>query len=438
MPRATGKASGPDKVLRSTRSSGVQKSSPPLAPSERRTRSARVEGQYSEVKAKPRPATSAKPKANLPSYTSYLHRPQQEVSSDPNQRTRLFAVPVEITREVASHLSPAHAVCLTLTCKLALQTLGTSSWNHESVRQRWHLDPLTNICQRTALLELLVHDLQHQDMVYCERCNSIHGPLKKPSDHRETKLTKYCWGQDAAIDYPRSELGGYSLVFDHIRQVFETTAPNSSLEVEYLCGAYEIPHPNFHYTISTSGRRLNGNLVVQHEYVFQSQSSKTPLKPTDVLNLPLRVCPHQSTTVVAPTEARYAKNKLNSPLFTYSITCAFPVAQRTSVPPRKNFRNPTPLEEQMLVAIDTEENPILRCRYCPTKWKVEYADGSASRALGAHELKVTVWHCFYNELYRAAKVWPWFVRRGALNLGKSKMNTEFWSQTRSFVDFEVE
>ncbi|KAH8204186.1 hypothetical protein TruAng_001606 [Truncatella angustata] len=436
MPRTAPKESVSNRALRSTRSFGVQKPSTPPTSRKRRTRNIRVEGQYKEGHVQTQPGAGRKPKKALASY----FQPSQNEASDPNRRAALFTVPVEMLRAISSHLPPASAVCLTLTCKLAVQTLGTTSWNDERVRRRRYLDYHMGRHHRSSLIELLFHDLRPLDMIYCERCTTIHGPLKRPSAHRETKLTKYCWGQDAIIDYyPKSELGGYSLVFDHIKHVIETTSPNSSCPIEYLSGSFQIPNPNLHYTLSTSSRGINGNIIIRHDYVFRTSSPKMPLKVTDVLGLPLRICPHQSTTTMTPPSGRYTRNPSpNGPLFTHSIAYAFPVSQRTGVPQNKIFRKPTPLEEQMLRSLDLGEEKIMRCRCCPTKWDVNYSEARASSTAGRGELTITVWHCLYSQLYMAARVWPWFVRREGQLLGKSKMNTEFWSQTRSFADFKTD
>ncbi|KAI0008411.1 hypothetical protein F4779DRAFT_450955 [Xylariaceae sp. FL0662B] len=382
----------------------------------------------------PKAATRRRAKKPLP---SYFQRSAADESLDPNQHIRLFALPREVIREIASKLHPESAVCLTLTCKLALHILGCSCWTDESVQKRWNRNPETNIEHRPLLLELLYRDIQTPGYELCPRCCTLHPPLKRPSEHPRTPMTKYCWGQDAVIDYlPRSEDGrGYSLVFAHIKSVLSSTSPDSGSPIEYLSGSFEVPHHRLHYTVSTSARWTNGNLILQHDYTFRPFSPKTPLKATDVLDLPFRICPHQSTTTERPPHNRYTPDKRpNGPLLTHSIVAVLPVSQQTGVAKPAAFRKPTSSEQLMMSSADRGEEVTYRCRGCPTKWQVDYGLADGVR----RELRIRVFHCFYKELHMAARVWPWFVRREGELLGKDKRNSEFWSQGRTYVDFRIE
>ncbi|KAF7523503.1 hypothetical protein G7054_g11731 [Neopestalotiopsis clavispora] len=428
-----------ERILRPTRNSGVQKSTAASISERRQTRTRRVEGLCTEAEAQAKPAPKRASKKATP---LYLQRSEADAQADPNQGTALFVLPGEILHAIASHLPPASVICLTLTCKLALHSLGTSSWGDGRIRQRRHWDSEMRMHHRASLIELLSRDLRDLDMAQCDRCFTIHGPLKRPRDHRETKLTKPCWGQNAIIDYyPKSELEGYSLVWEHIRHALEISSVDTDSSIEYLSGSFQVQHPSLHYTLSTSGSRVDGNLVIRHDYRFRALSAKVQLTAGQILGMPMRICPHQSTLTVPLSSARWSKpNKqfLNGPLFTQSIASAFPVAQKTGVPAPKLFRKPTPIEERMLESLEAGEDTHMSCRFCSTKWAARYAEKRSSGKGKSGELTVTVWHCFYKELYMAAKVWPWLVWRGASNLGKAKMNTEFSSQSRSFPDFRIE
>ncbi|KAI1383616.1 uncharacterized protein F4822DRAFT_434730 [Hypoxylon trugodes] len=379
--------------------------------------------------------SKAKTKKPLP---SYLQRNKADAASDPNRKTWLFKFPRELLHHISSYLSPESAICLTLTCKLALHTLGTSWWEDEGIRKRWYVDPTTMSVPRTLLMELLCRDAEELGLEFCKACNTLHPPLKRPNEHRQTKLTKYCWGQDAIIDYlPQGKDGlGYGLVFDHIKQAMSTASPDSSVPIEHLSGSFRVPHPYLNYSVSSSARRIEGNLVLRHEYCF-SHSSRAVLKATDILDLPFRICPHQTVIVEPPPKNRYIRNSnSNGPLFTHSIVSAFPVLRRAGVPKPCVFRKSTPLERQMMFSADNGEDVIFKCRSCATKWKVEYLRGSDGE--GRAEIRIAVYHCFFKELYSAARCWPWLVRREGELLGEGKRNSEYWSQGRSYSDFKID
>ncbi|KAI0148248.1 hypothetical protein F4776DRAFT_306400 [Hypoxylon sp. NC0597] len=417
--------------LRSTTTSRVQKSKASTSTtSSRRLRKATVEnqGQSDTSRLKPKKASP-----------SYLQRSEDQASSDPNRNTRLFALPREIIQEISSHLPIESTICFTLTCKLALHILGTSCWEDERIRKRWIRDSITALVPRTSFLELLHRDVEGAGLKFCKACNTLHPPLKKPSEHRQTKLTKYCWGQAAIVDYlPQSEDGlGFSLVFYHIKEVMASTPPDSNGPIEYLSGSFRVPHPHLNYTVSSSARRINGNLILRHDYHFSPLSSKTPLKATDILDLSFRICPHQTTSRDAPPQNRYIKSsKLNGPLFTHSIVSSFPTSKRTGVPKTSAFRPPTSLESKQMASVDNDEAVIFKCRSCPTKWQVKYSSSNARDE--REELVATVFHCFHKDIYSAAKSWRFFVRREGGLLGEGKRNSEFWSQGRTYPDFKIE
>ncbi|KAI1382428.1 hypothetical protein F4677DRAFT_458540 [Hypoxylon crocopeplum] len=394
-----------ERILRSTARSRVQKSTTPVNTSSNR-----------RVRQTPPKVLKAKLKKFLP---LYHNRSEADASWDSNRNTWLLALPREVFREIASYLPPESIVCLTLTCKLALHTLGMSSWADKRICKRWFTDYASMLQPRSLFLELLARDVEHE--------------------HRQNKLTKYCWGQDAIVDYlPKGKDGrGYSLVFDHIDYALGSTSPTSNSPIDYLSGSFQVPTPNLIYTLSSSARRVGCNLILRHDYNLSPSSPRTPLKAIDVLSLPLRICPHQTTETGPPPKSRYTTDtNPNSPLCTHSIVSAFPTFHRAGVPQASAFRKPTLLERRMMTSADGGEDVVFKCRFCPTKWRVEYQGGAGGD--GRDGLTITVFHCFFKDLSSAAKSWPRFVRREGELLGKGKRNSEFWSQGRTYADFKVE
>ncbi|KAI5922641.1 hypothetical protein F4810DRAFT_672092 [Camillea tinctor] len=425
----------PGRVLRSTRNSKVHKPTKSRNPTNNGNALARVRLRKTVVQNQdPNPRTpKSKSKNPLPSYLIWS---ESNVLTDPNRHTWLFDFPVEIVQRVASFLPLESTVCLTLSCKLALHILGTTSWTTDSIRKRWHRDPDSGEVHRTHLIELLSRDVKDLGIKSCTRCNTLHPPLKKPNEHQYTPLTKYCWGQNAVIDYLPQGLNGtgYGLVLEHIKHVLNSTLPDSSSPIEYLSGWYQAPNPRFHYSISSSGRYVNRNIIIQRDHIFQPLSAKTSVRVEDILNLPLRICPHQSTTIEEPPESRYlSDNRRNGPLLTWTVITAFPLSKRPRVLKSGGFRDPTALEQRMMSEADRGLDVTYRCRSCATKWRVEYGPNSNSGGL-----RISVFHCFYKELYTASVAWTHLVRREGRLLGKDKRNSEFWSRSKSSPDFRID
>ncbi|KAI0833939.1 hypothetical protein F5Y06DRAFT_181572 [Hypoxylon sp. FL0890] len=369
---------------------------------------------------------------------SYLQRSEADASSDTNRKTLFVVFPCEIIQEILSYLRLESVICLTLTCKLALHVLGTSSWEDETIRKRRRRDPPTKLVPRRSFLELLSRDVEGTGWVFCKACNTLHPPPKRPSEHHKTKLTKCCWGPDGIVDYlPQGEDGlGYSLVWPHIKVAMTSTSLDSTEPIDYLSGSFLVPHPYLNYTVSSSARRVNGNLILRHDYNFSPLLPEPPLKATDIIDLPFRICPHQTTSRDPPPENNYTDSKLNGPLLTHSIVSAFPVSKRTNAPESDAFRKPTPVESRLMASAGNDEEIIFRCRFCPTKWRVAYARGNKSDR--RDELIVAVFHCFYKQLSSAARYWHWFVRREGVSLGRERRNSEFWSPGRFYRDFKMD
>ncbi|KAF2094713.1 hypothetical protein NA57DRAFT_25498, partial [Rhizodiscina lignyota] len=360
---------------------------------------------------------------------------------DVNRNTPLFSLPVELIHEVAGHLSPEAAICLTLTCRYSLDILRTSSWAEPSIKKCRYISEGTGIEHRQVLLLLLERDTA--ELAYCPRCNTLHPSLKAPREHRQTKLTKSCLGQDAVIDYlSQGSSDGYSLVFPHIEKALKSYPEDDVVPeilgppIELLAGRFTIQHDRISYTLASSARRVGRNIIINHEHILRATTSKSRLRASDVLSLPLRLCPHQTTATSPPPPSRYTPPlRLNGPLLTHAIVAALPVTSKAGVLESNTFRVPTPLEREQMTAADAGGDVLWRCRNCPTKFRVQYrnTDGPSS---DNGELIITTWHCFGHDMYTAQKYWKMLVRREGGLLGRSTRNSEFWSSpVRSIPDF---
>jgi hypothetical protein len=239
-----------------------------------------------------------------------------------------------------------------------------------------------------------------------------------------------CMSQWGLIDYfpqVKNDDGspGYSLVYPHIQSVF---ASPSSLDT--LVGRFTADSTRFKYTLASSAAWVKGNLTLQHIHYFTPNPSFATLRLEDILNLPLQICPHHSTTTGTPTRSVHTPNRAaNGRILTHAIAAAFPLSQRTGIPKPDVFRAPTPLEKKQIALVESGEDVIWKCRGCATKFRVELADGS---------LLITSWHCFGSDLIHTVKYWKWLVRREAYNLGPGKRNSEFWYQSRTVPDFPIQ
>ncbi|KAK4222434.1 hypothetical protein QBC38DRAFT_489883 [Podospora fimiseda] len=393
-------------------------------------------------------------------------------------------LPLELLFEINSHLPSPSQISLTLTCKLALNILGKSSWAVLKRGQRFRHSPSESADEfyerifiakkaRTDSLKLLSLD----SCSYCKKCDILHPPLQPVSKHRINKhYTNLCWGADNLIDYwPFSACigGGYSLIWEHIRRVMAGEQGVEELNGEFE-NVYRVAGGRVQYRLKSEGMRTpgNGDVVLRHVHRFgrrileegekpgtkeiemgkakgqgkEKGGNKTErLIPADILELPFRICPHQSTATDAPLSSKVTKptkkkgdRDYNGPFFTYTLVKAFPKELQDKTRTKKDkvveFKNPTQLELKDMEAIDAgdiKDLPAFRCRSCPTKWKVEWEEDN-------EELKVTSWHCFYQDVQSAEKVWPWLVRTEATNLGRKRRNSEFWKQGRMIKEFEID
>lgn len=355
-----------------------------------------------------------------------IPRSQIEVEADPNRQLRLFSLPKELLQQIAHELPLASIMCLTLTCKEAANVIGAQSWVRYKKEKQWSLD-------RKDFCRLVVKDWGHL-LEYCACCNALHPPMQPARSHRETKLTKFCFGQDAMVDYlPKDESHGYGLVFAHVNNAMELSGAFAGKNdfgplIEALSGDFTIAKNDLLWRLESTGRRVDGNLVVKHVHTFRSENKKS-LRAADLLSLPIRLCPHQSTSTRLPERSQYIKGaEQNGPLLTHAIISAFPTAARGSVSIAA-FKQPTPSEQEQMTKAQTAELSYWRCRSCLTKYCVEHLKDA---------LVITSWHSFGRDLYHASKYWKWLVRREGKLLGTDKRNDEWWSPSRTVPDFMCE
>jgi len=283
-------------------------------------------------------------------------------------------------------------------------------------------------------MQCLIRDAP-EALTFCVYCNTLHPPLKPPRTHRVTKLTKICMSQWAVVDYfpqvrDEEQERGYSLLHAHIKEVFEKRVTEPAA-IKLLSGEYATTiHPAFDYDLVSLASWVDNRLVLQHTHLFRPKS-RTPIKLEDILALPVRLCPHNSTTTETTEKARYVGKSTtsNAPLLTHAITTAFPPNQRTGLAKPSAFRNATPSEQEQMDRADAGEDVLWKCRGCTTKFKIAMAKEGG--------LEITSWHCFGADLLHANKYWEWLVRREVANLGAGKRNSEFWFPARTVPDFKV-
>lgn len=391
-----------------------------VLPTRRQTRS----GQQSSSSA-PAPASTTR-RTKKPPSLAFLSRTQHVINADPNRRTCLFTLPRELLVQIASNLPLVSVICLTLTCKEAAEAIGTESWAKYRKEKQWLMD-------REEFFDLLAKDWGDV-LEFCPRCDTLHPPLQPPRSHRETRVTKCCFGQDAMIDYlPQDAIHGYNPVFHHIANAMEESKDSGSKHdvgplIDTLSGNSTITKNNLSWSLGSSGQRIDGNLIVKHVHMFQSKTNKG-LRATDLLSLSVRLCPHQSTTIATPERSRYIKGaELNGLLLTHVINSAFPASARADIS-LKSFKRLTPSEEAQVSAAQAGKHVYWRCRSCPTKYRVQHSEDRFS---------ITSWHCFGRDILHMSKYWKWLVRRSGTMLGSDKRNDEWWSPSRTVPDFVCE
>lgn len=398
----------------------------------RRTRS----GQQPNRQRNPPPTTKApvKRRARKPPAFAFLARSQDVIDLDPNKNVRLFSLPRELLQQIAGHLPLISLICLTLTCKEAAEAIGTQSWANYNKEKRWSMD-------RHGFIELLARDWGNI-LDFCERCDTFHPPLPPPRSHRETKLTKWCLGQEAMIDYlPKDAVNGYSPVFVHIANAMGESQDAASKgavgpPIATMSGDFTITKDNIAWSLHSSAQRIDCNLVVKHVHTFRGQTRKG-LGVTDLLALPIRLCPHQSTVRSTPNPTIGLRSywgvgtkivEQNGRLLTHAIASAFPPSAQQAVD-MSTLKPLTSTEQAQVSAAEAGEDMKWRCRSCPTKYHVQRSGGAVT---------ITSWHSFGKDLYHATKYWRMLVRRTGTTLGRDKRNDEWWSPSRTVPDFVCE
>lgn len=331
--------------------------------------------------------------------------------------------------------------CLSLTCKEILNLVGTDSWALcHSKRQSYDQTKKTYVCFRDSMIPLLGHD---SGWVNCFPCMTLHPPLKPPRSHRQTKLTKTCFGQWCVIDYlPKdSDGGGYSLLWEHIVEARKSMLPNDAGKVgspiELLAGEFTLEREKLIYTLTSSGQQIGKNLVLKHQHVFRGKDPRSPIKAADISALNLHICPHQTTSTQKPEPGRYTKGRLPSRLLTHSIAMAAPPSSRQGMPAPNFFSATISSEQKQMDAVAAGTSRFWACRSCPTKWKVQY--NNAEEGAGAGEFRITAWHSFGDTAYRAQEYYKMLVRREMPNLGDEKRNSEFYAGTKQYLgDFVID
>ncbi|KAF3051729.1 hypothetical protein E8E11_006554 [Didymella keratinophila] len=367
-----------------------------------------------------------KRRAPKPPAFAFLARSRDTINADPNRYLRLFSLPRELLQQIANHLPLISVICLTLTCKEAAEAIGTQSWANYKKEKRWSMD-------RNGFIALLARDWGDV-LDFCERCDTLHPPLPPPRSHRETKLTKWCFGQEAMIDYlAKDATHGYSPVFVHIAnameesQEFASKGTNGPL-IDAMSGSFTITKGNLTWSLDSTAQRIDGNLLIKHIHTFRSQTRKS-LSVTDLLALPIRLCPHQSTTTTTPKPSHRTRIvEQNGRLLTHVIASVFSASARQAVD-MTLLKPLTSTEQAQVSAADAGEDVHWRCRSCPTKYRVQHSRNAVT---------ITSWHSLGRDLYNASKYWKMLVRRTGTTLGRDKRNDEWRSQSRTVPDFVCE
>ena len=200
-------------------------------PPQRATRSStRGIGKSANVQSRTQTSTTStkgknKPRPRKQNIAAVLEQYHTQTNVDPNHSSIMFRYPRELFAIMTSYLPEEALISLSLTCKLALQLIGSDCWTGLKRQGRHSLG-------RKTLMKYFCRDSPGTD--YCEYCNTLHPPLKPPRTHRETSLTKNCFSQWALVDYfPQVKTNdgpGYSLLWPHIKEAFDKGAsdPNST------------------------------------------------------------------------------------------------------------------------------------------------------------------------------------------------------------------
>jgi hypothetical protein len=89
-------------------------------------------------------------------------------------------------------------------------------------------------------------------------------------------------------------------------------------------------------------------LLLKHEHIFRDINPRSPLCAADIINLPVRLCPHQTTSIERLEPNRYTKGRLPSGILSYSIATVVPPSLRGGAPKPSTFSDPIPSERNQM------------------------------------------------------------------------------------------
>jgi hypothetical protein len=184
-----------------------------------------------------------------------------------------------------------------------------------------------------------------------------------------------------------------------------------------------------------AAQTVGRNMIFKHSHRFTSEAGC--LTADDVLDSPLRICPHLTTsaaswggsnnaTFIYDTKEKqwyYPKPRWdNSPLLTHVIDTCFPKGRRyTENLGKRKFRKPYAREESQMVA-ERSPQDYWWCRSCSTKFRVTFDEDA---------LAVTVYQNFGASEDGMKSYFRYLCRR-------ELVNWEFGSLSRTFPDFACE
>jgi hypothetical protein len=384
---------------------------------------------------------------------SSMHEENEDLGNAPEPLDSLvpfLELPIELIQEIYDYLPLQSKACLSLTCKAVLSAIGNKSWKDSCITAIGHIwvHSNANTTCREEFLSILSRDLKEWD--FCATCKMLHPALKSPREFRPKKNMKPCLSAEGFIDYhPMSGEDGYILTFEHIQKALQesaTTKMDGQIADSHLNGSYTITYPNWQssrpasYNLTFSSTRTGGNLILQITHRFSPRSIHKPLQPEDILDIPLRLCPHQTTSTFVHTERKWWDNaskrvrqkRYNGPLLTHTITSVFPprpLSKPSCLRWQKRqpvFRAPTMTEENQM-AFTSSPDHLWWCRSCPTKYKVERDEKDDT-------VTVTAWHNFGMTEGMARQSWRALVRSPwSKHDYRNSANWEFDAVSRSFT-----
>jgi hypothetical protein len=381
--------------------------------------------------------------------------PNRTIQTASKNLPSFLSLPTELVQEISSYLSPQSRCCFSLTNKAILHRVGYGVWSNPCITARrdnnhynrsfngyrndWSI--AFNYPHRIDLLRCLSRDMEGWDL--CLPCQVLHRSLDGPRKYRQKEVGKRCLGVGGVIDYhPTCGEDGYVLDFEHIKSALEvsygTTTDfqhdlissfNGSKTIPSMDGSFEITYTGLRhrrlasYTLTFSATKIGSNLVLQTVHQIKSRSKHTKLKPKDILDTPIRLCPHQTTsTQTLRKKVNKWSQRHNGPLLTHAIKSAFPaLVDKSSCywKPElgRRFRSPT-MTEQLQMACIRGPSDLWWCRNCPTQYQAKFEE---------EDFIVTVWQNFGPNEATAARNWQALVM--------SSDNSEFNATSKPFYRF---